>query len=30
MDHAGPAAQDIAAIADEVDSVLAVKHAAVA
>lgn len=30
MDRAGPAAQDIAAIADEVDSVLAVKHAAVA
>lgn len=30
MDRAGPAAQDIAAIADEVDGALAVKHAAVA
>ncbi|MFY9624896.1 MAG: hypothetical protein WAL40_11225 [Rhodoplanes sp.] len=30
IDSAGPAAQDIAAIADEVDNILAVKHAAVA
>jgi chromosome partitioning protein len=30
IDRAGPAAQDIAAIANEVDNILAVKHAAVA